>query len=150
MSDKTQMRSDRSRGNGGTNFRRCLVLSWFVIAFPGFFGFTLFQNGWLRSPDLFQYFFDDFGNFDNLGKIWTRRPPDYYQNCSKIQETTESFFNIYYFHIWESMNMKMSEIDEKHLHRLFVCVFISFYSISYIKPSIYLENIFMKMRIGKW
>ena len=29
-----------------------------------------------------QYFLDDFGNFENLVKIWTRRPPNYYQNAS--------------------------------------------------------------------
>ena len=29
------------------------------------------------------YFLDDFGNFENFVKIWTRRPPDYHQNASK-------------------------------------------------------------------
>ena len=29
------------------------------------------------------YFLDDSGNFENLVKIWTRRPPNYHQNASK-------------------------------------------------------------------
>ena len=29
------------------------------------------------------YFLDDSGNFENFVKIWTRRPPNYYQNASK-------------------------------------------------------------------
>ena len=34
-----------------------------------------------------QYVLDDFGNFENLVKIWTCGPPNYYQNCSKrVQE----------------------------------------------------------------
>ena len=28
-----------------------------------------------------QYFLNEFGNFDNFVKIWTRRPPNYYQNA---------------------------------------------------------------------
>ena len=53
-----------------------------LLYFRRFLGFILFQNGWLRSPDLLQYFLDDFGNFENYVKIWTRRPPHYYQNAS--------------------------------------------------------------------
>ena len=44
-----------------------------------FLGFILFQNGKLRSPDLFQYFLDDFGNFENFVKMWARRPLNYYR-----------------------------------------------------------------------
>jgi hypothetical protein len=29
------------------------------------------------------YFLDDSGNFENFVKIWTRSPPNYYQNASK-------------------------------------------------------------------
>ena len=82
---------DKQGSNGGkwrkiiwTFFCFFLILSLFVA---GFMGFKLFKNGELRSPDLFQYFLDDLGNFENLVKMWTRRPPNYYQNCSKIQET---------------------------------------------------------------
>ena len=46
-------------------------------------GFQLFQNGKLRPPDLLQYFLDDFWNFEHVVKIWTRIPPNYYQNASK-------------------------------------------------------------------
>ena len=34
-------------------------------------------------PDRLGYFLDDFGNFENLVKIWTRRPLNYYQNIPK-------------------------------------------------------------------
>ena len=49
----------------------------------GFIGFMLSQNCELRSPDLLQYFLDDFGNFENFVKIWTRGPPNYYEYASK-------------------------------------------------------------------
>ena len=34
-------------------------------------------------PDRLQVFLNDFGNFENLVKIWTRGPPNYYQTASK-------------------------------------------------------------------
>ena len=37
-------------------------------------------------PDRLGYFLDDFGNFENLVKNWTRRPTNYYRNASQIQE----------------------------------------------------------------
>ena len=49
----------------------------------GFLGFILFQNGQLLIPDRLGYFLDDFGNFENLVKIWTCGPPNYYQNALK-------------------------------------------------------------------
>ena len=32
-------------------------------------------------PDRFQYFLDDSGNYEHFVKIWTRRPPNYYQHA---------------------------------------------------------------------
>ena len=50
---------------------------------------------------MFQYFLDDSGNFDFFVKIWTRSPPDYYQNASnntrKIMES--SCTNIIYVNL---------------------------------------------------
>ena len=34
-------------------------------------------------PDRLQYILDDFWNFEKFVKIWTRRPPTYYQNAPK-------------------------------------------------------------------
>ena len=52
----------------------------------GSMGLKLFQNGELRSPDILQYFLDDFGNFEIFVKIWTRSPPNYLQITLKLQE----------------------------------------------------------------
>ena len=44
-------------------------------------------------PDRFQDFLDDFGNFENLVKTWTHRPPNYYQNAStNTRKIIESFW----------------------------------------------------------
>ena len=48
-------------------------------------------------PDRFQYFLDDFCNFENLVKIWTRRPPNYHKNILKIQDKYGIIFKTYYF-----------------------------------------------------
>ena len=34
-------------------------------------------------PDRLQYFFNDFWNFENFVKNWTRSAPNYYQNATK-------------------------------------------------------------------
>ena len=51
----------------------------------------------LKSPDLFKYFLDDFGNFENFVKIWIRGPPIHYQNATKNKrKLMESSWNILY------------------------------------------------------
>ena len=64
-----------------------------------FLGFKLFKNGELRSPDIFQYFLDDFWDFDIFDKIWTRRPPNDYQNTSENTRKYGNIFKKYYFNI---------------------------------------------------
>jgi hypothetical protein len=43
-----------------------------------------------------QYFLDDFGSFENLVKIWTRRPPNYHQNISTNTRKIWNHFQKYY------------------------------------------------------
>ena len=78
-------------------------------------------------PDRLGYFLDDFGNFENLVKIWTRRPPNYYQNASKITRTImESSWTILFMSIWDTT--KSNENGEMYiLGTGFVrCVFFLF------------------------
>ena len=54
-------------------------------------------------PDRFHYFLDDFWNFENLGNIWTRSPPNYYQNAStNTRKIWEHPGNILSVQIWDS------------------------------------------------
>ena len=53
-----------------------------MIAFSFFLGLYYSKNGELMIPDRLGYFLDDFRNFENVHKIWTRRPPSYHQNSS--------------------------------------------------------------------
>ena len=48
-----------------------------------FYGFWLFQNGWLRFLDICQYVLDHFWNFQKVGQILTRAPRIYHKNTSK-------------------------------------------------------------------
>ena len=49
-----------------------------------------------------QYFLNAFGNFENLVKIWTRRPPNYYQNASKnARQNMDSSWEILLLSIWD-------------------------------------------------
>ena len=59
--------------------------SYLIMVFCLGVGLKLFQNGWLRSPDLLQYFLNDFWNFEMFDQIWTRRPSSYYKNASRNQ-----------------------------------------------------------------
>ena len=84
-------------------------------------GFILFQNGKLRSPVILGYFLDDSGNFENFVKIWTRIPPNYYQNASKntrkIMES--SWKNIIYVNLGHLKNRKiLNSGPTKHLFLL--------------------------------
>ena len=53
------------------------------------------------------YFLDDSGNFENFVKIWSRNPPNYYQNASK---NTRKLWNhlgkILFLSIWDSQNFE--------------------------------------------
>ena len=57
------------------------------------------------------YFSDDSGNFENLVKIWTRRPPNYHQNASrntrKIMES--SWQNIMFVNMGHQKFRKFSK-----------------------------------------
>ena len=48
-------------------------------------------------PDRFQYFLDDFWNFENVVKIWTRKPPNNYQQGFKNTRKYENIIEQYYF-----------------------------------------------------
>ena len=66
---------------------------------------------------MFQYFSDDFGNFENLVKIWTRAPPNYYQNGSKnTRKNMDSSWKKLSMSIWDSTNSKK---NQEH-----VCIFL--------------------------
>ena len=43
-----------------------------------------------------QYFLDDFWNFEHFVNIWTRRPPNYYQNASNNTRNIWKHPGIYY------------------------------------------------------
>ena len=71
--------------------------------------FYLFQNGKLSIPDRFHYFLDDFWNFQNFVKIWTRNPPNYCQFTLKnTRKIWEHPWKIWIWEIWESENLKIS------------------------------------------
>ena len=54
-------------------------------------------------PDRFQYFLDDSGNFENLVKIWSRNPPNYYQNASNnTRKIMESSWKNIILSIWDT------------------------------------------------
>ena len=129
----------------------------------GFLGFILFLNGQLRSPVILQYFFDDFGNFENLVKIWTRRPPNYYQNSSKNTRKYGIIPRKYYFSISENLKFRfVLEFVERYIHRLLT--FLDFENILYIYIYIYIciyvyiytiwiyisKNNCVEVRNGKW
>ena len=58
----------------------------FVIVSLGFYGVLIIQKWLIKVSGSIVIFLNDFGNFEHLVKIWTRRPPNFYQNVSKIQE----------------------------------------------------------------
>ena len=69
-----------------------------LIKVPGHFG-ILFR--WFRELGFFV-------------KIWTRRPPNYYQNGSKhTRNIMESFYNNIIFDIWVSKKLNIFEIFER-------------------------------------
>ena len=77
-------------------------------------------------PDRFQYFLDDFGNFENSVKIWTRRPPNCYQNVSKNTRTImdPSWKNIMYVNMGLRKIRTKREIQEQiwnHPGKYYVC-----------------------------
>ena len=60
-------------------------------------------------PDGFQYFFDDFWNFQNFVKIWTRNPPNYCQFTLKnTRKILDHPWKTWILDIWESENLKIS------------------------------------------
>ena len=59
---------------------------------------------------MLQYFLDDFWNFVNLVKIWTRRPTNYYQITPKYtRKIWEHPWKIWISDIWESENLQISK-----------------------------------------
>ena len=64
-----------------------------------------------------QYFLNDFWNFEHFVKIWTGRPPNYYQNASTNTRTImESSLKISFLDIWASRNLKMFNVFESMLN----------------------------------
>ena len=56
-----------------------------------------------------QYFLDDFWNFQNFVKIWTRWPPNYYQNAlNESRQNWNDLWNMFSFYIWESEKHEVS------------------------------------------
>ena len=53
-----------------------------------------------------EYFFDDFGNFQNFVKIWTRRPKYYQKGVNEYKKEYGSILKNMIFHIWESEDSK--------------------------------------------
>ena len=61
----------------------------------------------------FQYFLNDLGNFENLVQIWTRRPPNHYQNAStNTRQIMKSFWkNI----IFANLGLKQIKFQKKYV-----------------------------------
>ena len=85
-----------------------------------------------------QYFFDDFWNFQNFVKIWTRNPPNYCQFTLKnTRKILEHPWKIWILEIWESENLKISGSPVyqtsrffyfRNLRFVFVCFCFFFWS----------------------
>ena len=74
-------------------------------------GFILCPNGYLMIPDRFRYFLDDFWNSEHLVKIWTRRPPNYYQNAS--QNTRKYGIILGKYYLCQYRTQRMLDVFEK-------------------------------------
>ena len=129
----------------------CFVV--FLMFFMVFWGFILFQNGYLRSPDLLQYFLNDFGNFESFVKIWTRGPPNYYQNASANTRNYGSILeNIMFVNL--GLIKKSKHVCPRYhisFDRCFVLSvsFFNLFIISYENWITQFEHNFVKMRIEK-
>ena len=108
------------RGSIGQNefgdffvFLGCLIICYRI------FGVQFVPKRLIKVPDIFQYSFGHFWNFDNFVNIWTRGPPIYYQNTSTdTRKIWERSWNILNFHIWESDNLILFVFLESHRHFL--------------------------------
>ena len=60
-------------------------------------------------PDRLQYL-NEFWNFENFAKIWTRRPPNYHQNTFKHTRNYDNIFKQYYLSIYGDMEIKKKSI----------------------------------------
>ena len=65
--------------------------------FKGFHGLQLFQNGWLRFPDIFQYSFDDFWNFKLFSKYGPSDPIFITEILKTYKKNMDTLYNKYYF-----------------------------------------------------
>ena len=62
------------------------------------YGVYIIPKWLIKVPGPVQYFLDDFGNFESLVKIWTRRSPNYYQHpLTKTRKFMESSLKLIIF-----------------------------------------------------
>ena len=73
--------------------------------FWGFYGVYIIPKWLIKVPDIFQSFLNDFCNFDNFVKIWTRRPPNYHQTTLKIQAKYGNILKQYWMFISENLRV---------------------------------------------
>ena len=79
---------------------------------------------------MFQYFLDDFGNFGNLVKIWTRRHPNYYQNAWKrTRKICNHPGNMLFMSIWDSSKFENLWNNLCPMYNVFRCTFCVFLEI---------------------
>ena len=80
------------------------------------------------SLDLLQYFLEDFGIFENFVKIWTRSPPNYYQNASQNTRSNMAspWTNIMYVNLGLNKIQKESGKYISYVQCFFFVFFVKF------------------------
>ena len=68
------------------NLGDLLFCSYMRIVFVGFYGVLIIPKWLIRSPDILQYFLDDFWNFQNLDFVWTRSGPLHFLFITKTPQ----------------------------------------------------------------
>ena len=69
----------------------------------GYFGVYIIPKWLVKVPGHFAIFKKKIGNFEHLVKIWTRGPPNYYQNAStNTRKIWSHLGQILFMSIWDS------------------------------------------------
>ena len=93
-----------------------------------FWGFKLFQNGELRSPDIFQYFLNHFWNFENVHQILTISLLLYVGMLQQIQEKYAASLKLLFSMSQHFRNTKCQILltlpDNKHFELIFNLFFV--------------------------
>ena len=120
--------------NGGKQAKIIQAICGFFsvfYCFLGFYGVYIIPKLLIRSPDLIQYFSDDFGRFNIFVKIWARRLPNYYQNTSTNKRNMESSLTNIIF-ISENLEICCFSKFSKGTCTCVICIFEEIVSISFL------------------